>query len=138
MHEASKYVTVEQAIGDLTNRCEDATFNHIFTKHRPDMADRMCKLKEGESIYDNYSEAWRRCQWDQPSPTVKENHGGVIAHPILPRVLTVRELARLQSFPDDFIFEGNKSQQLIQVGNAVPVLLGKAIGLAIRRAVSEK
>lgn len=50
----------------------------------------------------------------------------------------IRELARLQSFPDDFILEGNKSQQLIQVGNAVPVLLGKAIGLAIRRAVSEK
>ena len=132
-----KYVTVEQAIGDLTNRCEDATFNHIFTKHRPDMADRMCKLKEGESIYDNYSEAWRRCQWDQPSPTVKENHGGVIVHPILPRVLTVRELARLQSFPDDFIFEGNKSQQLIQVGNAVPVLLGKAIGLSIRISAGE-
>ena len=68
---------------------------------------------QGESIYDNYSEAWRRCMWNQPSPTVKENHGGVMVHPILPRVLTVRELARLQSFPDDFIFEGNKSQQLI-------------------------
>ena len=132
-----KYVTVEQAIGDLTNRCEDATFNHIFTKHRPDMVVRMRKLKEGESIYDNYSEAWRRCMWNQPSPTVKENHGGVMVHPILPRVMTVRELARLQSFPDDFIFEGNKSQQLIQVGNAVPVLLGKAIGLSLRYSAGE-
>jgi len=46
--------------------------------------------------------------------------------------LTAREMARLQSFPDDFIFEGNKSKQLVQIGNAVPCLLGKAIGLAIR------
>ena len=60
-----------------------------------------------------------------------------MVHPILPRVLTVRELARLQSFPDDFIFEGNKSQQLVQVGNAVPVLLGKAIGLSIRISAGE-
>ena len=132
-----KYVTVGQAIGDLTNRCEDAKFNHVFTRHRPDMVKRMRKLKEGESVYDNYSEAWRRCLWNQPSLTVKENHGGVMVHPILPRVLTVRELARLQSFPDYFIFEGNKSQQLIQVGNAVPVLLGKAIGLSIRISAGE-
>lgn len=134
---SDQYVTVEQAIGDLTNRCEDAAFNHIFTKHRSDMVERMRKLKEGESVYDNYSEAWRRCSWKQPSPTVKENHGGVMVHPILPRVMTVRELARLQSFPDDFLFEGGKSQQLIQVGNAVPVLLGKAIGLSLRCSAGE-
>ena len=48
------------------------------------------------------------------------------------RVLTAREMARLQSFPDDFIFEGTKNKQLVQIGNAVPPLLGKAIGLAVR------
>ena len=53
-------------------------------------------------------------------------------HPKLPRVLTAREMARLQSFPDDFIFEGPKNKQLVQIGNAVPPLLGKAIGLAVR------
>ena len=58
-------------------------------------------------------------------------------HPKLPRALTVRELARLQTFPDDFIFEGNKSQQLVQIGNAVPVLLGKALGLAIRYSAGD-
>ena len=57
--------------------------------------------------------------------------------PRLPRVLTVREMARLQSFPDDFIFEGPKSKQLVQIGNAVPPLLGKAIGLAVRYSAGD-
>ena len=45
--------------------------------------------------------------------------------------------ARLQSFPDDFIFEGPKNKQLVQIGNAVPPLLGKAIGLAVRESAGE-
>lgn len=49
-------------------------------------------------------------------------------------MLTAREMARLQSFPDDFIFEGTKNKQLVQIGNAVPPLLGKAIGLAVRHS----
>ena len=58
-------------------------------------------------------------------------------HPKLPRVLTAREMARVQSFPDDFIFEGPKNKQLVQIGNAVPPLLGKAIGLAVRKSAEE-
>ena len=46
-------------------------------------------------------------------------------------------MARLQSFPDDFIFEGAKNKQLVQIGNAVPCLLGKAIGLAVRKSMGE-
>jgi DNA (cytosine-5)-methyltransferase 1 len=46
-------------------------------------------------------------------------------------------MARLQSFPDDFIFEGKKNKQLVQIGNAVPPLLGKAIGLSIRHSAGE-
>ena len=49
-----------------------------------------------------------------------------------------REMAALQSFPDDFIFKGNKKWQLVQIGNAVPPLLGKAIGLAVKKALDEK
>lgn len=82
-------------------------------------------------MYAGYSDAWKKCHWNKPSCTIKENHGGVNIHPKLPRVLTARELARLQSFPDDFIFEGPKNKQLVQIGNAVPPLLAKAIALGI-------
>jgi DNA (cytosine-5)-methyltransferase 1 len=46
-------------------------------------------------------------------------------------------MARLQSFPDDFIFEGPKNKQLVQIGNAVPPLLAKAVALAIRKSYNE-
>lgn len=128
----NEYVTTGQAIADLMNHPEDVAFNHVPTKHKPEMARRMLELAEGQSLYKGYSDAWKKCPWDEASCTIKENHGGVNIHPKLPRVLTAREMARLQSFPDDFIFEGKKNKQLVQIGNAVPPLLGKAIGLAVR------
>lgn len=128
----SEYITTGQAIGDLINHPNDPAFNHVPTVHREDMAKRIMETPEGQSLYKGYSDAWKKCPWNEPSCTIKENHGGVNLHPKLPRVLTAREMARLQSFPDDFIFEGKKNKQLVQIGNAVPPLLGKAIGLAIR------
>ena len=127
-----EYVTTGAAIADLMGRQADPGFNHVPTRHRIDMAERMAALPEGQSLYQGYSDAWKKCPWDEASCTIKENHGGVNIHPRLPRVLTAREMARLQSFPDDFIFEGTKNKQLVQIGNAVPPLLGKAIGLAVR------
>lgn len=128
----NEYITTGQAIGDLINHPVDPAFNHVPTIHREDMARRIMETPEGKSLYKGYSDAWKKCPWDTPSCTIKENHGGVNLHPKLPRVLTAREMARLQSFPDDFVFEGKKSYQLVQIGNAVPPLLGKAIGLSIR------
>ena len=128
------YKTTGEAIADLMDHPEDPEFNHVPTKHSPEMTARMAALPEGKSLYKGYSDAWKKCPWNEASCTIKENHGGVNVHPKLPRVLTAREMARLQSFPDDFIFEGKKAQQLVQIGNAVPPLLGKAIGLAIRMA----
>lgn len=128
----SQYITTGTAIADLMDMPENKAFNHVPTKHRPDMAQRMLELPEGQSLYKGYSDAWKKCPWNEASCTIKENHGGVNIHPKLPRVLTAREMARLQSFPDDFIFEGPKNKQLVQIGNAVPPLLGKAIGLAVR------
>ncbi len=128
----SEYITVGEAIGDLMNHPVDEAFNHVPTIHRADMAQKILETPEGMSLYKGYSDAWKKSPWNEASCTIKENHGGVNLHPRLPRVLTAREMARLQSFPDDFIFEGKKNKQLVQIGNAVPPLLGKAIGLAVR------
>ena len=64
--------------------------------------------------------------------TVKENHGGCHVHYSLNRVLSAREMARLQTFPDDYTFAGRFKRVYWQVGNAVPCLLAKHISLAVR------
>lgn len=133
----AEYKTTGEAIKDLMKIKPDESFNHVPTKHRQDMSERMLALEEGKSLYKGYSDSWKKCPWDEPSCTIKENHGGVNIHPKLGRVLTAREMARLQSFPDNFIFEGPKNKQLVQLGNAVPPLLSKAIGLAIRKSIGE-
>ena len=125
--------TVRDAITDLMNIPESKEFNHTMTKHSPSMVERLDKIIPGKSLYDNYSDAWKRVHWDKPSPTVKENHGATFVHPSLPRVMTARELARLQSFPDDYKFYGAKKWQLVQLGNAVPPLMAKAIGEQIEK-----
>lgn len=132
------YITTKEAIGDLVGVEDDKSFNHVKTKHKPEMKERLAKVPEGKSLYDNYSDSWKKCPWNEASCTIKENHGGVNIHPIEPRVITVREMARLQSFPDDFIFYGSKSKQMVQIGNAVPPLLGKAIALSVIKTLGEK
>ena len=132
-----KYITVGDALKKYLNAPESKETNHIFTKTSPMMKKRLEAIPIGKSLYGNYSDAWKKVDWDKPSCTVKENHGGVNVHPILNRPMTPRELAALQSFPDDFIFKGSKKWQLVQIGNAVPCLLGKAIGLAVEYSIKE-
>lgn len=137
MLDEEHYVTVGQAIGKYMDIPEDKSINHIFTKTSPAMKKRLEEIPVGKSLYANYSDAWKKVDWNKPSCTVKENHGGVNIHPILSRPMTPRELATLQSFPEDFIFEGSKKWQLVQIGNAVPCLLGKAIGLTLRKMLDD-
>ncbi len=132
-----EYITVGEAIGKYLDMPENKEINHIFTKTSPDMKKRLEAIPVGKSLYGNYSDAWKKVDWDKPSCTVKENHGGVNIHPILSRPMTPRELAALQSFPDDFIFKGSKKWQLVQIGNAVPCLLGKAIGLSVEYSMKK-
>ncbi len=135
---ATSYKTVGDAIGKFLALPENKDINHIFARSSEKMKKRIEAVPVGKSLYGNYSDAWKKVDWDKPSCTVKENHGGVNIHPILNRVMTPRELATLQSFPDDFIFKGAKKWQLVQIGNAVPCLLGKAVGLAILKAYDMK
>lgn len=111
-------------------------FNHVGTKHTDHVVDVISQVPEGGNHKDlppgvgdsrKFNEAWTRYHSKKPSKTIDTGHRNHF-HYKLNRVPTVRENARLQSFPDDFIFVGNKTQQNKQVGNAVPPLLGKAIG----------
>ena len=81
--------------------------------------------------------------WDKPSPTITgrgSRTGGAVIHPhpSLKRRLTIRECARIQSFPDDFIFYGSTSACFAQIGNAVPPLLAYFLALQIQAFLLNK
>jgi len=74
---------------------------------------------------------YRRLSWDKPSPTVTTSphqKATDMCHPVELRPLSVRECAKIQTFPDDWIFYGSVTSKYKQIGNAVPVLLAKEIG----------
>ena len=127
-----KWISVKDAIDDLKDLPENkAGLQHIYTAHSADFLEKIKKTPIGKSVNPKYSEAFYRCDPNGPSNTVKENHGGVFIHYEKHRVMTPRELARLQSFPDNFKFKGSKSNILVQLGNAVPCGLSQALAKQI-------
>ena len=82
-----------------------------------------------------FSTTWSRLEWDNVSPTIDTRFdtpsNGKNSHPYLNRAITPREAARIQSFSDDFYFYGPKVAVCKQIGNAVPPLLAKALGIQI-------
>lgn len=86
-----------------------------------------------------HSSAYKRLDVNQPSCTIDtgNNHSNYF-HPLYNRIPTVREAARLQSFPDEFVFQGNRSEQYRQVGNAVPPLLAKVIAEKLKEVIENE
>lgn len=109
--------------------------NHNTPNHSKIAIERMRKIRNGENfnvlnenIKSVHSGSYGRLSWDDIAPTITTRFdtpsGGRFTHPTEHRTLTPREAARIQSFPDDFIFYGSKSSICRQIGNAVPPKLG--------------
>ena len=127
----SEYRPIESAISDLPAYTPLPEINHEWTRHSEAFMERIAKVPPGGSLYETFYDAFKRQYPGLPSMTVKENHGGTHIHPSLNRVISAREMARLQSFPDSFLFEGSMKKAMWQIGNAVPPRLAECIGLAL-------
>ncbi len=126
--------------------------NHIITKSRAKAKERFSVLKEGENFHklssemkDNYADPSRtqnsiylRLDSSKPSGTVINVRKSMWIHPVLDRAISIREAARLQSFPDKFIFKGTKDSQYQQIGNAVPPLMAKGIAEKLLENINGK
>lgn len=126
-----QYKPIESAISDLPAYEPIPSINHEWTRHSASYMERIAKVPPGGSLYETYVDAFKRQYPGKPSMTIKENHGGTHIHPHLNRVISAREMARLQSFPDSFIFEGTMKKAMWQIGNAVPPRLAECIGYAL-------
>jgi len=154
-------VTVFDAIGDIcypeqhiSNAFLDyAHDSEILYNHNPKLpnakvVERISYVPQGGNWKDvpanlwdtqrsnRHSSAYKRLSFEEPSITIDTGHMNYF-HPVLNRIPTVRESARLQSFPDSFIFAGNQGEQYKQVGNAVPPLMAKAIAVEILKNLKE-
>lgn len=134
----------EEVLSDFAKKMREGSFsvkNHITTKTTKTALERFKQIQPGKNFHSlskemksTYSKPERtqntiylRLNPDAPSGTVVNVRKSMWIHPTLDRAVTVREAARLQSFPDDFEFSGTKDSQFQQVGNAVPPLLAKGI-----------
>ena len=112
---ANNYITAMEAIHDLIDLPEDESINHIWSRanRSPDQGD-------------------RRLVADRAGYTIRaECHGNIQWHYELPRRISMREAARIQSFPDNFIFDSKLRETERQIGNAVPPILAWHIAKAV-------
>lgn len=116
-------------------------YNHNGTKHTEQTKNIISMIKDGGRISDlpkeywgvrKYNKAFQRMNSKEPSHTIDTGHRNYF-HYKENRVPSVRECARIQSFPDKFVFIGSKTSQYKQVGNAVPPLLAEEIAIQIKK-----
>lgn len=128
----------------MRGKC-DVLSNHVATNHKDFVVETISMVPEGGNYKDlpvgvgesrTFHMAWTRLDGRTPARTVDTGHRNLF-HYELNRVPTVRESARIQSFPDDFVFTGSRTKQERQVGNAVPPLLGKALAKELLKIISD-
>ena len=144
--EENNYVTAPQNdYQKLMRKNSNKVFNHIAAKHSDKVKKIISLVPDGGNYKDlpekyrnsrNFHVAWTRFASEKPAPTIDTGHRHHF-HYKYNRVPTVRECARIQSFPDDFIFLGNKTEQFKQVGNAVPPLMAKAIAQQLKKILEK-
>ncbi len=122
--------------------------NHSYTNHSKVAVERMKKIKTGENytvldeqINSVHSGAYGRLCWNEAAPTITTRFdtpaGGRFIHPTENRTLTPREAARIQSFPDDFVFYGNRTTICRQIGNAVPPKISYFLSRFLKNILEE-
>ena len=138
---------------DYLKRIANSNFiyNHLVTETSEIVLKRFKNLKPGQNFHDlpvelksTYSNSGRtqntiyqRLDYNSVSGTVVNVRKSMWVHPTLDRSISVREAARLQSFPDSFVFYGTKDSQYQQVGNAVPPLLASIIAKKVKQLLME-
>jgi DNA (cytosine-5)-methyltransferase 1 len=143
----------EVLLGLETTKSQNKYFNHTPMNHSADVVERFSYIKEGCKIIpeelpehlkhsrtgkeiQSFSKVFFRLDRDKPSHTLVPGHSAFPIHPWLNRQLTVREAARIQTFPDNIEFLGNHGQQCKQVGNAFPPMAAETIANSIAKAIS--
>jgi DNA (cytosine-5)-methyltransferase 1 len=123
---------------------------HVAVKHPAHVIKWLWDVKEGFSAHDNedenlrppsgYNTTYKRQVWNEPASTVQTTFGMISGcrnvHPIATRSLTIREAARIQSFPDNYVFKGTLGTIRTGIGNAVPPLLSNAIANHVRQLLT--
>ena len=104
-------------------------------KINPDILPKHLSLSRTGKPIQSFSKVFFRLDRNKPSPTIVPGHSAFPIHPWLDRQLTIREAARIQSFPDNIRFFGSQGAQCTQVGNAFPPLAAESIANAIKKTI---
>ena len=147
-------ITKKENLGELATALRNTTtlHNHIITNTTDTAMERFRALKQGQNFHaldsalktNTYTDVSRtqntiylRLNYDEPSGTVVNVRKSMWIHPVLDRAISVREAARLQTFPDSFVFCGSKDKQYQQVGNAVPPIMAKSIAKKLAQILTK-